>query len=68
MEENEDEGATQAKVDYKLSLEGSFNGFLTLSEMYTFMTAIGRELQPFSLGPLSIGKSYGEGIASRLCV
>ena len=69
MEENAEDDAEQSKVDNKLSLEGSFNGFFTPSEMYSFMRAIGRELQPFSLGPISIGKSYGEKHSIKaLCI
>ncbi len=49
-----------ASVSNTISVTGSFNGYFTVEEMYTFMKQIGSDLNPFSLGPMTIGKSIDD--------
>ena len=60
MDNNDDDATPNEQQQTVLSLKGSFNGYLTVQEMYDFMGQIGRDLNPFSLGPLEIGRSTDE--------
>ena len=69
MDNNDDDATPNEQQQTVLSLKGSFNGYLTVQEMYDFMGQIGRDLNPFSLGPLEIGRSTDEKyVIKALCI